>query len=146
MYLKLRDRASYEFALASAALVRGRPDEAITRLEAARTIDPTDVRILIDLGRVYRSVGQRSAALEAFSAAAELDPLEALPELAAEHRAMGEPAKALEALVKTIEIEPQHFGARLQLVELSRTSRAYEACLELCDTLIAAFPDRIELD
>lgn len=73
--------ADGEHGLGQLAAARGEQDEALARLERARSLDPTNARVRNDLGITYLGLGREDAARFEFLTALELDQSDSQPAL-----------------------------------------------------------------
>jgi tetratricopeptide (TPR) repeat protein len=121
----------------------GRMDEAEAILARCLAGAPNHTGAWLERGLQLRARNQRAAALAAFQQAATLDPERGLIEAAAEHRALGNPDHARAVYQQVLAAQPKNFSALLGMAELDMLAADYERCIELCDTLIAAFPRQI---
>jgi anaphase-promoting complex subunit 3 len=62
------------FAKARVLLVLHRPKEAFMELDLLKSMEPDDAKVHYLLGRVYKALGERTAALRHFTIAMNLDP------------------------------------------------------------------------
>jgi tetratricopeptide (TPR) repeat protein len=62
------------FAKARVLLVLHRPKEAFIELDLLKNMEPDDAKVHYLLGRVYKALGERTAALRHFTIAMNLDP------------------------------------------------------------------------
>jgi tetratricopeptide (TPR) repeat protein len=102
-------------ALAAARLKRG--DEALAALERARQLDPSSARVLVALGTVRLSAGQRDEARTAFEQALVQNPAAAQAEsalamMAAEDGRMDE---ARQRFARAMAMDPAEAGKLLAL-------------------------------
>ena len=113
--------------------VQGRCEEALTRAEEARALDPTDARAALVAGRCQLLLGRYGEAIEPLTTARRLDP--SLPQVSTDlaqcHYHLGEFAQARDALEAAERQDPEdgrmHLYRGLLLLEEAKEAEAAAA-------------------
>ena len=112
-------------------------------MRTALAAAPDHAGAWIEKGLLLRLQQDRAAALAAFERAAVRDPQRGLIEAAAEHLALGHPQQARLAYQRVLATAPMNYFALLGIAELEMLAANYQACVSVCDSLIATYPKRI---
>lgn len=129
-------RVLAESNLALAAEVPGDPDPmaaAVAALEAVRSLEPWDVRSLLQLGQIYLRRGEPEAAAEVFEEVVRETPgYRPVYRMLAEALIQsGQTDKAGDALREVLETEPGSESARLALAEILAEQGAHREAAEV---------------
>ena len=123
---------------AVAAVLDGRPLEAVTALQHALAARPDDALLHNNLGSALAAAGDVDAAIESFRRASTLAPALPAPwyNLGKTLKARGESAAADEALVRALALAPEHVAARIvqgdnlkALGRIDEAATAYRAAI-----------------
>jgi len=100
---------------AVAAVLDGRPNEAVAALRRALTARPDDALLHNNLGSALAAAGDASGAIDAFRRACAMAPSLAASwyNLGKALKARGESAEANEALARALALAPEHVPARI---------------------------------
>lgn len=125
--------------LALCAVLRDAGDlhEAEIRLQSTLAVWPAHAASWLELGFLLRARSDRAAALAAFRRAAELGVAQAGLESATEYLALGRPRDAEAAYRSMLLADPLHEAALTALAELECLAVRYDACIALCDSILA---------
>ncbi|MBS1251280.1 MAG: Photosystem I assembly protein Ycf3 [Anaerolineales bacterium] len=98
----------------------GRFDEALTKLEKSKKLDPIYSNTQVYMGEVYRHAGQTDKAIEAYQEALGLDPkrVDAYRGLALLYEYQGETDKAIEQYLGIVDQRPKDVAAHQRLAIL----------------------------
>jgi tetratricopeptide (TPR) repeat protein len=121
----------------------GRARAAAALVEDSVIAFPNHAGAWLEKGILLRIQNERASALAAFERASVLDAQRGLIEAAAEHLALGNPAQARAAYERVLASAPMNFAALLGMAALEMLAANYDGCVEICDSLIAAYPKRI---
>jgi tetratricopeptide (TPR) repeat protein len=116
--------------------------EALALLEQMLAQEPSNAQALMQRGYLSRRLGDRSAALSWFQAAANANPplLTALTAMAEEERSLGRPQAARQRLEHVLALDPGNMTALLSLSEQSWLAQDLHECLALARRAMTAHP------
>ncbi|RQS65150.1 tetratricopeptide repeat protein [Burkholderia sp. Bp8963] len=132
---------------ASVLVSLGRRDEALTRLDAALSLNPAHLRALLLRAGVLADLGRHAEAIAAYDRLLELAPtlIEALWRRAAALQALQRHVEALESCDRALAVDRRSFDAHRQRAQILRELGRFDDALEHYARALAVTPNSAEM-
>ncbi|WP_181321685.1 tetratricopeptide repeat protein [Trinickia symbiotica] len=132
---------------ASVLISLGRRDEALARLEAALSLNPSHLRALLLRAGVLSDLGRHIEAVAAYDCLLAVAPtlVEALWRRAAALFALQRHAEALECCDRALAVDDRSFEANHQRAQILRDMGRFAEALEHYDRALAVMPNSAEI-
>lgn len=147
-YEALKDEYNMHYNYALAYELQSEYGMAIDEYESAHELQPENADILMKIGDLYISMGEKFVGIEYYEKASEADPESSVPfeKLAKFYTDNGDSDRAAEAYASLVEIEPRNSEAHYALAQLYDKQKFLEDALKHYNKYIELAPNSTKSD